>query len=139
MNPSQKFFHHFIMLYRPFENKLNVELGKHNLHRAQWTILYYLFHYSSATLVELANYQGVEKPTVTRTMNRLEELGYIQQIPSTDKREKRVELSKKGVTLYNKVRLTIDEYEQKILTGISVKEQLEVIRIMQQIRNNIMK
>ncbi len=139
MNPSQKFFHHFIMLYRPFENKLNVELGKHNLHRAQWTILYYLFHYGSATLVELANYQGVEKPTVTRTMNRLEELGYIQQIPSTDNREKRVELSNKGVTLYNKVRLTIDEYEQKILTGISEKEQLEVIRIMQQIRNNIMK
>ncbi len=42
---AQKVFYQLIMLYRPFENQLNIELSKHNLHRAQWTILYYLYNF----------------------------------------------------------------------------------------------
>lgn len=84
----QKFFQQFLLLYRPFENNLNIQLNKHDLHRAQWSILHFLINYGSATLVELANYQGVEKPTITRTIARLEELGYVEHVPSKDKREK---------------------------------------------------
>ena len=125
------------MLYRPFENKLNLLLSKHQLQRAQWTILYYLANFGSATLVELSNYQGVEKPTVTRTINRLEELGYIEQVPSKDKREKRMQLTEMGREVYKDVRVTINQFEQDILTGISEEEQLETIRIMKEIRNNL--
>lgn len=127
------------MLYRPFENRLNIELNKHQLHRAQWTILYYLFHHGSATNVEISQYQGVEKPTVTRTMTSLENLGYVEQQPSKDKREKRMQLTKQGQEVYQEVRITIDQYEEEVLTGISEEEQLETIRILQEIRHNIMK
>jgi MarR family transcriptional regulator, transcriptional regulator for hemolysin len=125
------------MMYRPFENNLNLHLSKHQLHRAQWTILYYLFNYGPSTQVEIANYQGVEKPTITRTFARLEELGYVEQIPGKDKREKRMHLTQLGRDLYNKVRVSIDEYEEEILKGISEEQQLEAIRIMEEIRNNI--
>ncbi|MBC5638071.1 MarR family transcriptional regulator [Ornithinibacillus sp. BX22] len=127
------------MLYRPFENRLNTELNKHQLHRAQWTILYYLFHQGSATNVEISQYQGVEKPTVTRTMTSLENLGYVEHQPSKDKREKRMQLTKLGQKVYQEVRVTIDQYEEEVLTGISEEEQLETIRILQEIRQNIMK
>jgi MarR family transcriptional regulator, transcriptional regulator for hemolysin len=127
------------MLYRPFENKLNIHLAEHNLHRAQWSILHYLSNNSSATLVELSHYLYVEKPTVTRTMNRLEELGYVEQVPSKDKREKRTQLTEKGRKVFTDVRVTIDQYETDILKGISEQEQLEAIRIMGEIRNNIIK
>ncbi|WP_262304121.1 MarR family transcriptional regulator [Neobacillus niacini] len=139
MKSSQKFFHHFMMLYRPFENKLNVLLSEHGMQRAQWTILYYLYHFGSATLVELAHYQGVEKPTVTRTVNRLEELAYIEQVPSKDKREKRIMLTQLGKKVYVETRVPIDEFEAEILKGITEHEQLDAIRIMEEIRNNIMK
>lgn len=125
------------MMYRPFENNLNLQLNKHNLHRAQWTILYYLANFGSATHVELSNYQGVEKPTITRTINRLEELGYVEQIPGKDKREKRMQLTVTGHELYKTVRKTIDQFEESILAGISMEEQRETIRIMSEIRNNI--
>lgn len=128
-----------MMLYRPFENKLNVLLAGHGIQRAQWTILYYLYNFGSATLVELAQYQGVEKPTVTRTMNRLEELAYVEQIHSKDKREKRMVLTELGKKVYVQTRVHIDEFEEKVLTGISETEQLEAIRIMGEIRNNIVK
>jgi MarR family transcriptional regulator, transcriptional regulator for hemolysin len=133
----RKFFQQLVLLYRPFENNLNIQLGKHHLYRAQWTILYYLSNYGSATLVELSNYQSVEKPTVTRTINRLEELGYVEHVPSNDKREKRMKLTELGTNVYKDVRVTIDQFEQDLLKGISEEEQLEAIRIMEEIRNNI--
>ncbi|MGG3479098.1 MarR family transcriptional regulator [Peribacillus frigoritolerans] len=135
----QKFFQQLLLLYRPFENNLNIQLNKHDLHRAQWSILYYLNNYGSATLVELANYQSVEKPTITRTIARLEELGYVEHVPSKDKREKRMRLTELGKMVYSEVRVTIDQYEQEILKGITEEEQLAAIRIMGEIRNNIIK
>ncbi|MCK2003746.1 MarR family transcriptional regulator [Peribacillus frigoritolerans] len=139
MKTFQKFFQQLLLLYRPFENNLNIQLNKHDLHRAQWSILYYLNNYGSATLVELANYQGVEKPTITRTIARLEELGYVEHVPSKDKREKRMQLTELGKKVYSEVRVTIDQYEQEILKGITEEEQLAAIRIMGEIRNNIIK
>ena len=131
------FFHQFILLYRPFEHHLNIQLGKHHLHRAQWSTLYYLFNTGSATLVELSNYQSVEKPTVTRTINRLEELGYVEHLPGKDKREKRMQLTELGRNIYMEVRMTIDQFEQDILKGISEEEQLKTIRIMEEIQKNL--
>ncbi|WP_257984361.1 MarR family winged helix-turn-helix transcriptional regulator [Neobacillus cucumis] len=139
MKTSQKFFHQLLMLYRPFENRLNVHLAEHQLYRAQWTILYYLANKGPATLVEVSQYMGVEKPTVTRTMSRLEELGYVEHVPGKDKREKRMQLSVVGKQVYTDVRVTIDQFEQEILEGITEQEQIEMIRIMENIRNNITK
>ncbi|MFD6208612.1 MULTISPECIES: MarR family winged helix-turn-helix transcriptional regulator [unclassified Peribacillus] len=139
MKTFQKFFQELLLLYRPFENNLNIQLNQHDLHRAQWSILHYLSNYGSATLVELANYQNVEKPTITRTITRLEELGYVEHVPSKDRREKRMRLTELGSKIYSEVRVTIDRYEQDILKGITEEEQLAAIRIMGEIRNNIIK
>ncbi len=136
---ANNFFQQLLLLLRPFENKLNIHLAEHQLYRAQWTIMYYLANNGTATLVELAHYMFVEKPTVTRTINRLEELGYVEHVPGKDKREKRMQLSEVGIQVYNDVRVTIDQYEQEILKGISEEEQNEAIRIMGEIRNNIIK
>ncbi|WP_449620079.1 MarR family winged helix-turn-helix transcriptional regulator [Robertmurraya sp. Marseille-Q9965] len=137
MKTSRKFFHQLLMLYRPFENQLVELLGEHKLQRAQWTILYYLFNYGDATLVELSNYQGVEKPTITRTVHQLKDLEYIERVPSQDKREKRIQLSELGRKVYKEVRVTLDQFEEDILQGISETEQLDAIRIMSEIRNNL--
>lgn len=101
--------------------------------------MFYLSTYGSATLVELSSYQGVEKPTITRTINRLEELGYVEQLSSQDKREKRMQLTLLGKNVFADVRVTIDAYEQDILKGISEADQLKAIQIMDEIRNNILK
>jgi MarR family transcriptional regulator, transcriptional regulator for hemolysin len=133
------FFQQLTHLYRPFESKLNVELGKHQLYRAQWSILYYIVNFGSPTLVEISNYLGVEKPTVTRTINRLEELGYVENIPGKDKREKRMQLTDLGKKVYLEVRETVDEFEREIIEGVSEKELLQAILVMKTIRNNLIK
>lgn len=133
----QEFFHQFLLLSRPFEHQLNNELGKHGLYRAQWSILYYLANNGTATLVELAAYQRIEKPTVTRTVARLEELEYIGHIPGKDRREKRIQLTEHGKNVYKEVRQTVDKFEQEILEGIPEKEQLAAIEVMKAIRKNL--
>src|SRR4051794_26521403 len=107
-----------MLLYRPFEHHLNVELSKYGLYRAQWSTLTYIYNNGSGTLVEISNYQSVEKPTVTRTIQRLEEMGYISHAPSKDKREKRMQLTELGGKVYIDIRDTIDRFEQVILRGI---------------------
>lgn len=67
----------------------------------------------------------------------MEELGYVEHVPSKDRREKRMRLTELGTKVYGEVRETIDEYEQDILKGITEEDQLAAIRIMGEIRNNI--
>lgn len=137
MTSAQKFFHQLILLYRPFEKRLNELLNEHQLHRAQWTIMYYLYNNGPATHVEISSYQNVEKPTITRSFYRLEELGYVEHVPSKDKREKQMQLTHLGQKVYNKVRISIDHFEQEILSNVTEVELDKSIRLMEEIRKNL--
>lgn len=137
MKTAQQFFHQLIMLYRPFENGLNKELKKHQLHRAEWTILFYLYNYGPSTSVNISQYLSVEKPTVTRTLNSLEKLNYVQRTVGKDRREKYMQLTETGIKAYEAARVSIDRFEEEILKGFSEEEQKQMIQMMQHIRNNI--
>lgn len=139
MKTAQTFFHRLIMLYRPFEHKLNEILNENNLHRAQWTILYYLYHQGPATSVMIAQYLSVEKPTVTRAFKSLTSQQYVKPIVGKDRREKLMQLTDFGKETYENVRISIDAFEQEILNGVTKAEQQAMIETMNMIRNNIMK
>lgn len=100
--------------------------------------MYYLDMYQcSFSLVELSKHLYVEKPTITRTVMTLLRLGYVEQIPVSDKREKRIQLSEKGKEVASQIRLLLDEYEKSIMEGVSPEEQNLVIQVMDQVRNKI--
>ncbi|WP_127592664.1 MarR family winged helix-turn-helix transcriptional regulator [Paenibacillus lautus] len=139
MDAHRHFFHKYFTLYRPFVNELNRKLEDFNLYYAQWSIMYYLDVYQSMTLVELSKMLYVEKPTVTRTVNALIKLDYVEQIPVRDKREKRMQLSKTGVGVVQQVRKVFDQYEQEIMEGVSNEDQAMVIRVMETVRDNIIR
>ncbi|MGG4093689.1 MarR family winged helix-turn-helix transcriptional regulator [Paenibacillus lautus] len=139
MDAHRHFFHKYFALHRPFVNELNRKLEDFNLYYAQWSIMYYLDVYQSMTLVELSKMLYVEKPTVTRTVNALIKLDYVEQIPVRDKREKRIQLSKTGVGVVQQVRKVFDQYEQEIMEGVSTEDQATVIRVMEAVRDNIIR
>ena len=139
MQVFQEFFYQFMLVYRPFENQLNSLLTKHQIQRAQWTVLFYLAKYGSVTLVELSHYLGVEKPTTTRTVHRLQEQGYVEQMESSDKRERRMRLTNSGEKVYHDIRLYVDQFEQEILQGINEEEIMGAIDVLKHIRMNLLK
>ncbi|WP_211748033.1 MarR family transcriptional regulator [Paenibacillus sp. Marseille-Q4541] len=137
MNAHRTFFHKYFLLYRPFVSELNRMLEVYQLHNAQWSIMYYLDMYQSTSLVELSKHLYVEKPTITRTVMTLLKLEYVEQIPVSDKREKRIQLSERGKEVTAEIRKLLDEYEKKIMEGVSAEEQSLVIQVMDLVRNNI--
>jgi len=139
MKTEQIFFHQLIMLYRPFEHRLNEILNENNLYRAQWTILFYLYHHGPATSVMIAQYLSVEKPTVARTFKGLTVEGYVQPIVGKDRREKLMQLTDLGKETYENVRISMDEFEQSILGDIATTELETMINTMKKIRKNIIK
>ncbi len=139
METAQTFFHQLIKLYRPFEHKLNELLSENNLHRAQWTILFFLYHQGPATSVMIAQYLSVEKPTVARTFKSLTSLEYVEPVVGIDRREKLMQLTNRGKETYEQVRVNIDAFEEEILNGVPVDDQRTMIKMMKIIQNNIIK
>lgn len=128
------FFHHQLQFTRFFTKKLNEQLSKVGLFQSQWSIVYYLYHNNTATLVEISNYYEVEKPTITRTVNRLEEREIIKTVPSQDKREKRIQLTDQGIEIYFEAKGIVDEFETKLIAGIpedKMKTALHTIQLLQ--------
>ncbi len=63
------------------------------------------------------------------------ELEYVEQIAGKDKREKRMQLTSLGRSIYEQVRVTIDQFEEDCLKGISEEEQQDIIQIMERVRS----
>ncbi|WP_042349314.1 MarR family winged helix-turn-helix transcriptional regulator [Bacillus massiliigorillae] len=139
MHSYQKFFHEFMLLYRPFISELNKQLEEYELFSSQWSIMFFIKNYGSLTPVEISKLFHVEKPTITRTVKALEQRNYIEHIPGKDKREKRLVLTPLGEEVYSAIRVKLDAFDAALLQGVSDNEQQDVIRIMGEIRNNLIK
>lgn len=124
------FFHHNLQFSRSFTKKLNEQLAKVDLFHSQWLIIYYLNQYGCSTLVEISNYLDVEKPTVTRTVNRLEERKLIEQIPGKDKRERRIQLTESGERTYQEAKKVVEEFELQLMSGLAEEDRETTLRTL---------
>ena len=79
----------------------------------------------------------MEKPTITRTANRLEELGLIEQIPGKNKRERRIQLTDAGVQKYIEGQKIVDEFEYNIMNDIPEVDREKTRQILLQLQKNI--
>lgn len=132
-----EFFHQYLQLSRSFTKKLNEHLGHLNIYHAQWSVIYYLHQTGSATLVDISHYSDVEKPTITRTVNRLYERGLIEQIPTEDKRERRIQLTDLGFHMYEECQVVVNQLQQDTMRNISQKDVEQTQRTLLQLRKNI--
>ena len=132
-----EFFHHYLQVSRTFTKKLNEQLSKIDLYHSQWSVIYYLHTAETATLVEISNYFDVEKPTITRTVNRLEDIGLIEQIPGKDKRERRIQLTDSGIQKYIEGQQIVDEFEQNIMKDIPESNRENTRQTLLQLLKNL--
>lgn len=112
------FFHQNLQFSRLFTKRLNEKLTAIGLFHSQWLIVYYLKQSGPSTLVGLSQYVNVEKPTVSRTVDRLEKSELIEKIPSKDKRERRIQLTDKGIQVYQEAIEVVEAFEQKLMEEI---------------------
>lgn len=93
----------------------------------RFTVLAWL-EQGPSTARELAQRERVSAPSMSRTINELEELGLLaRQLDPTDARSKIVTLTPAGKRALSKGRRERDEYVAELLQGCT-PEELEVLR-----------
>ena len=108
------------------------------LHVGQEMVLLELWKEDGLKGSELAERLGVEPPTVTRMLRRMESCGLIERRPApTDARSFRVHLTGKGRTLEEPVARIWEEAEEKTLQGLSSEETLVLRQLLARLRKNL--
>ncbi|RJG02951.1 MarR family winged helix-turn-helix transcriptional regulator [Noviherbaspirillum sedimenti] len=133
----QGFFRSYLLLHRPMIQALNQLLQSHELSYSLWQVVLYLHEHEQASLVEIANYYGIEKPGVTRRVQRLEELGYLTIAPGNDRREKSIALTPLGQDVYAQCRQKITALERRATAGIAADDLARTVTVFQQISGNL--
>ncbi|MGL5760690.1 MAG: MarR family winged helix-turn-helix transcriptional regulator [Cetobacterium sp.] len=105
---------------------LNEKLNDFNLEASQGIILFKIKELGESTPKELIEMGIIEKPAISKTLAKLEKLGYIEKIPSLkDARSFSVRLAKNGEMIESCVNDFIEDLNNKfkmILNNNSLKE-----------------
>jgi len=134
---SLSFFHQNLQFSRSFTKGLNEQLVGIGLYHSQWVIVYYLKQFGPATLVEISHYIDVEKPTISRTVDRLERSQLIEKIPSKDRRKRLIQLTEQGNQVYVEAKKLVDEFEKKLIEGIPEGDMVTTFRTMQLLKEKL--
>ncbi|WP_238948758.1 MarR family transcriptional regulator [Clostridium sp. YIM B02569] len=133
----QGLFQRFFSLHRPLISKLNELLGEYDLSYSLWQVILYLKNNQPSSLVDIANYYNIEKPSITRRVQRLEERIIVKTISGKDRREKIIELTEIGEKLYDVCRERITQLENDVVKGISEDDQIITFETLPKIQKNI--
>ncbi len=108
------------------------------LTRSQWWVLNRLYFNEGKSQSELAALLDIEKPTLGRLLDRLEDKGWIERVPdAVDRRTKRVHLTSKVEPTMRIMR------EQALITNNEALENLKpadrerIIDMLQAIRGDL--
>jgi len=114
---------------RLLNKRTNETLQEFGLFHSQWTILYCLQKKGSMTQTEICKYLNVEPPTVTRTIRKLEENGWVFRTKGQDKRENMIGLSGYAQHNMEAIREKIHAFETLQLQSVDDSEAavLEII------------
>ncbi|WKA58927.1 MarR family transcriptional regulator [Planococcus shenhongbingii] len=127
-------FHEIHQQSRLSVKEVNEALKEFDLYSSQWSILFCLKQFSSMTQKEIWQYLNVEAPTVTRTLTRLEESGWVIRKEGTDKRERIVQLSARAEKVVPKIEKRVLEVEENLVSSLSEDEQKLLIELLKKIK-----
>ena len=121
--------------HRSNVGELLAEVG---LHVGQEMVLVELWEKDGLRGGELADRLGVEPPTITKMVRRLEGCGLLERRRDpSDARSFRVHLTEKGRSLEGPVGRCWERVEERTLAGMSVGERKTFHRLLTKVRSNI--
>ncbi|WP_047986002.1 MarR family winged helix-turn-helix transcriptional regulator [Ornithinibacillus californiensis] len=130
---NQDLLHLLNQRVRYINKHLNEQLQKHGLYNAQWSIMYYLYKNGVKTQSEIMNYFLVNAPTITRTVKRMEENGWISRVAGQDKRERYIDLTDEAKKKYKEIEETVSEHEVVMLANLTTEEKETLLNLLQKL------
>lgn len=125
-------------LVKCFMKVLDKELADHNLTGAQFCVLAKLFEEEGLTQTMLAQKLYIESPTLVRTLDKLEEAGFIERrrVPE-DRRAFHIFLTPKGRQMSDLVTSIGSKVHSIAVEGLSEKEVADLKRFMYTLWKNL--
>jgi MarR family transcriptional regulator, organic hydroperoxide resistance regulator len=113
-------------------------LAEVGLHPGQEMVLIELWEQDGLRVGELAERLGVEPPTVTKMLRRLERCGFVERRRDPqDARSFRAYLTEEGRSLEGPVARCWERVEERTLAGMSVGERRNFHRLLAKVRANL--
>lgn len=125
-------------LARGIKARVDAALSQHGVRVGQEFVLRELWREDGLTPGELAKRIGVETPTVTRAVQRMEAAGLARREPDPeDARLVRVRLTERGRELEGVVPEVMRQVWDEALRGFSEDEKAQLWRLMERVRANV--
>ncbi|MBF8982910.1 MarR family transcriptional regulator [Lutibacter sp. B2] len=129
--------HKVNQLARSFSKKVNEKISPLGLYTSQWGIIIYLNEKKQCTQVELSEYLCVEAPTITRTLTRMEKMGWITRQEGKDKRERHIKLTEKAYEMFPTLCEASSNVQADALKDIN-KEELDIFnKVLEKMMKNL--
>ncbi len=116
------------------------EMSEFNLKGVHVSCVYYLYKENSLTVKALCEVCDEDKANISRSIEYLEERGYVEKRPDTSKRYKApVELSAEGREVGRIIAEKIDRILLDVSEGVSPEERETMYRILTAVNENLQK
>jgi DNA-binding MarR family transcriptional regulator len=113
-------------------------LAEHGLYVGQEMVLVELWQDDGLRGGELAERLGVEPPTITKMLRRLETCGLVERrADPEDARSLRIYLTGQGRALEEPVVRCWERAEQTVLAGINARDRLTIRRLLDRVKSNL--
>jgi DNA-binding MarR family transcriptional regulator len=131
----------FRVLLRRFERELfmqNTDSCCNGVTLAQCHTLLEIESKGKGSLTELANILGLDKSTVSRTVDGLVNVGLVDRtIPAENRRMATLQLTNSGKNMCNSINQTNDKYFADILSILTPAEKSEFPRLLEKVVNRM--
>jgi DNA-binding MarR family transcriptional regulator len=108
------------------------------LTRAQWAVIAHLHRCEGVNQTTLADVMDVQKITLARLVDRLEQDGWVQRRPDPeDRRANRLYLTGKVAPMWERMRRLAGEIFEEALAGLAPPERDELIDRLLAVKRNL--
>jgi DNA-binding MarR family transcriptional regulator len=108
------------------------------LTRAQWAVIAHLYRNEGVNQTTLAESLDVQKITLARLVDRLEQDGWVERRPDPgDRRANRLYLTEKVAPMWGRMRELAGEIFEEALEGLSGMERDDLIDRLMMVKRNL--
>jgi len=130
--------YHFNVIFTHIKKSMEAKLKPYTLTHLQFSILINLYKNNVSTQKELLKYSYGDETSITRLVDRLESKGYLKRVQcETDKRKKKLLLTKSGVSLTEEIISCAKEVNNELIKNLDEKESNQLLELLQKMQITI--
>jgi len=138
LGAPEYFFHLLFQAAYRRDLSFDASIEAAGLNLVQWRALAVVRRIENCTMTTLARHSGVERTTLTRTVDHLVEQDLVMRcVPETDRRQVNLAITEAGEMRYAQALALMQERNDRTLAKINPKRLREATRFLQQVLQGV--